>query len=77
MNALLQALKRWLQWQLLAIVDRPFEERRPTDQELKAHLESLSFREQLKLGAIVNGLEWIDTVAAWRDEEGNHGRKSA
>jgi len=71
MNALLRALKRWLQWQLLAIVDAPFTERRPTDQELKAHLESLSFREQLKLGVIVNGLMLVDRL------EGRHGRKSA
>jgi hypothetical protein len=61
MNKLLLALKRRLQWRLLALIDAPFPpDREPTDEEKKQRLESLSFGEQLQLMTIVKILSLFD-----------------
>ena len=71
MNALLLAIKKRLQWRLLAIIEKPFTDHLPTDQETKQRLETLEPGEQVKLLVIVKIISWIDRL------EGNHGRNPA
>lgn len=62
MNALLSAIQKPLQWQLLALIDKPFTEHEPTTAEIRQRLESLSPDEYLRLMVLVKILMWIDRL---------------